>query len=161
MIMKIKIIISCLVLVFISSCKDAPKTEKDNTDTAVIMASEISGLKGAWELKGFYNYQDNEVVDSFSNNTLSRQIKMYTDTKVMWCKLLKTDSIEFFGYGSYSYDDGVLTEVLEFGSSFMNDVIEDQQEFVFQFELHPDRFEQIEIDEDGNRIYSENYVRIE
>lgn len=159
--MKIKFIISCLVLVFISSCKDTANTENDNAEATEITTAKINGLKGAWELKGFYNYQDNEVVDSFSNNTLSRQIKMYTDTKVMWCKLLKSDSIEFFGYGSYSYDDGVLTEVLEFGSAFMNDVIEDQQEFVFQFELHPDRFEQIEIDEDGNRIYSENYVRIE
>jgi hypothetical protein len=79
----------------------------------------------------------------------------------MWCKLLKTDSIEFFGYGSYTYDDEVLTEILEFGSAFMNEVIEEQQEFVFQFIIGPDRFEQIEIDEDGNRIYSENYVRIE
>ena len=112
-------------------------------------------------VKRVYKYQDNVVVDSFENNTLSRQIKMYTDTKVMWCKLLKTDSIEFFGYGSYTYDDEVLTEILEFGSAFMNEVIEEQQEFVFQFIIGPDRFEQIEIDEDGNRIYSENYVRIE
>jgi hypothetical protein len=29
----------------------------------------------------FYNYKDNVVVDSFSNNTISRQIKMYSDTK--------------------------------------------------------------------------------
>lgn len=159
--MKIKFIIICLLFVFISSCKDNAESTLDTIENAEAMVTKKNGLKGAWELKGFYNYQDNVVVDSFENNTLSRQIKMYTDTKVMWCKLLKTDSIEFFGYGSYTYDDGVLTEVLEFGSAFMNDVIEEQQEFVFQFELGPDRFEQIEIDEDGNRIYSENYVRIE
>jgi len=86
---------------------------------------------------------------------------MYSDTKVMWCKLLKTDSIDFFGYGSYSYDDGQLTEVLEFGSAFMNEVIQEQQEFNFQLELHDNRFQQIEIDEDGNKVYSENYKRIE
>jgi len=85
---------------------------------------------------------------------------MYSDTKVIWCKLLKTDSIEFFGYGSYNYNDGKLTEILEFGSAFMNEVIKEQKEFKFQLELYPDRFQQIEIDEDGNKIYSENYVRI-
>ena len=79
----------------------------------------------------------------------------------MWCKLLKTDSIEFFGYGSYTYDDGMLTEALDFGSAFMNDVISENKEFNFQLQLHSDRFEQIELDEDGNRIYSENYIRIE
>lgn len=159
--MKIKYLIICLVFVFISSCKDNAEVTADASDESASVAEKKNGLKGAWELKGFYNYQDNVVVDSFSNNTISRQIKMYTDTKVMWCKLLKSDSIEFFGYGSYTYDDGVLKEVLEFGSAFMNEVIEEQQEFVFQFELHPDRFEQIEIDDEGNRIYSENYVRIE
>ncbi|MCA0132287.1 hypothetical protein [Winogradskyella alexanderae] len=159
--MKIKFFIICLIFVFISSCADSNTDKSESSEEVEAITSKKNGLKGAWELKGFYNYQDNKVVDSFENNTLSRQIKMYTDTKVMWCKLLKTDSIEFFGYGSYTYDDGLLTEVLEFGSAFMNDVIEEQQEFVFQFELGPDRFEQIEIDEDGNRIYSENYVRIE
>lgn len=159
--MKIKFIIICLLFVFISSCRDNEESTSDTIENTEAIVTIKNGLKGAWELKGFYNYQDNVVVDSFENNTLSRQIKMYTDTKVMWYKLLKTDSIEFFGYGSYTYDDEVLTEILEFGSAFMNEVIEEQQEFVFQFIIGPDRFEQIEIDEDGNRIYSENYVRIE
>ena len=159
--MKIKFIIICLLFVFISSCRDNAESTSDTIENTEAIVTIKNGLKGAWELKGFYNYQDNVVVDSFENNTLSRQIKMYTDTKVMCCKLLKTDSIEFFGYGSYTYDDEVLTEILEFGSAFMNEVIEEQQEFVFQFIIGPDRFEQIEIDEDGNRIYSENYVRIE
>jgi hypothetical protein len=86
---------------------------------------------------------------------------MFSDTKVMWCKLRPADSTEFFGYGSYSFEDGELTEVLDFGSSFMNEVILEQKEFSFQLQLHPNRFEQIELDEDGNKIYSENYVRIE
>jgi hypothetical protein len=158
--MKIKILFFCLSLVFISSCKDQPESNTEVTNQEV--ETKISnGLKGTWELTGFYNYKNNVVVDSFSNNTISRQIKMYSDSKVMWCKLLKTDSIEFFGYGSYNYDDGSLTEVLEFGSAFMNEVIKEQQEFNFQLQLYPNRFEQIELDEDGNRIYSENYVRVE
>ena len=156
--MKSKLFILSLVFVLILSCKE---NEKANEEVLVTTSEEKLSLKGTWELKGFYNYQNNIIVDSFSNNTISRQIKMFSDTKVMWCKLRPADSTEFFGYGSYSFEDGELTEVLDFGSSFMNEVILEQKEFSFQLQLHPNRFEQIELDEDGNKIYSENYVRIE
>ncbi|MDP5082298.1 MAG: hypothetical protein NWP87_06545 [Winogradskyella sp.] len=155
--MKTKIFILSLIFILSYSCKEKEKT---NEETAVAVPEQLS-LKGSWELKGFYNYQDNKVVDSFSNNTISRQIKMFSDTKVMWCKLRPADSTEFFGYGSYTYEDGQLTEVLDFGSSFMNEVIAEQKEFNFQLHIFPDRFEQIELDEEGNKIFSENYIRIE
>ena len=156
--MKSKIFILSLVFVLIYSCKENDKT---NEEPLVKSPEEKLSLKGSWELKGFYNYQDNKVVDSFSNNTISRQIKMFSDTKVMWCKLRPADSTEFFGYGSYNYENGQLTELLDFGSSFMNEVIAEQKEFSFQLQLSPNHFEQIELDEEGNKIYSENYVRIE
>ncbi|SDH89904.1 hypothetical protein [Winogradskyella thalassocola] len=159
--MSYKILVLSLAMVFISSCKEQDQKATENIETEEISEINKKGLNGTWELVGFYNYKDNVVLDSFSNNTISRQIKMYTDSKVMWCKLLKTDSIEFFGYGSYNYNDDGLTEVLEFGSAFMNEIIEEQQEFNFKLELSEDRFEQIEIDEDGNKIYSENYKRVE
>ena len=159
--MKSKLLILGITLLFISACKEQPKSNIDSTEVKTEIAPNISKLKGTWELVGFYNYKDNVVVDSFSNNTISRQVKMYTDSKVMWCKLLKTDSIEFFGYGSYNYDDGTLTEVLDFGSAFMNEVIKENQKFNFALELSENRFEQIELDEDGNKIYSENYERVE
>ena len=156
--MKSKFFILSLVFALISSCRENVKSNEKIVDHSI--ENKLS-LKGTWELKGFYNYQNNIIVDSFSNNTISRQIKMYSDTKVMWSKQRPADSIEFFGYGSYNFEDGILTEVLEFGSTFMNEVIAESKEFNFQLQLHPDRFEQIELDEDGNRIYSENYIRIE
>ncbi len=158
--MKAHLIILALLFLTISACKESEENTISTEETEEQIEEKLS-LAGAWELKGFYNYKDNIVVDSFSNNTISRQVKMYTDSKVMWCKLLKTDSIEFFGYGSYTLEDGVLTETLEFGSAFMNEVIKEQQEFTFQCDLSSNRFEQIEIDEDGSKIFSENYVRIE
>lgn len=159
--MKSNLVLLVMVLVFVISCKDQPKAEVKSIEAETVAANKLNKLKGTWELVGFYNYKDNVVVDSFSNNTISKQVKMFTDSKVMWCKLLKTDSIEFFGYGSYNYNEGTLTEVLDFGSAFMNEVIKEQQEFKFALELSENRFEQIEIDEDGNKIYSENYVRVE
>ena len=156
--MKSFFFVLSLVFVTLISCNE---NEKVNKNSEVIPKEKKLSLKGTWELKGFYNYKDNVVVDSFSNNTIARQIKMYSDSKVMWCKLLKTDSIEFFGYGSYKYDTGKLTEMLEFGSAFMNEVIAENKEFNFELELQPDSFQQIELDEDGNKIYSENYIRLE
>lgn len=159
--MKSKSLIFVMVLMLVFACNDQTKSNDKTVEVDTEVNDRNNLLKGTWELKGFYNYKDNKVVDSFSNNTISRQIKMYTDSKVMWCKLLKTDSIEFFGYGSYDYDEGHLTEVLEFGSAFMNEVIKEQQEFNFELDISENRFEQIELDEDGNKIYSENYVRVE
>jgi hypothetical protein len=158
--MKSKLLIITLLLVIVWACKE---NTESRIDTSILedVSNNEPNLKGTWELVGFYNYQDNVVVDSFSNNTISRQIKMYSDTKVMWCKLRPMDSTEFFGYGSYTYKDGILKENLDFGSTFMNEVIAENKEFMFQIELSPDRFEQIGLDEDGNRILSENYVRIE
>lgn len=159
--MKSKCLTLIIVLVLAFACKNEPNNDVETSNVETEAQVNDKGLKGTWELVGFYNYNDNVVVDSFSNNTISRQVKIYTDSKVMWCKLLKTDSIEFFGYGAYNYDDGHLTEVLDFGSAFMNEVIAENKEFKFQLELSDDRFEQIELDDDGNKIYSENYVRIE
>ncbi|WP_178984829.1 hypothetical protein [Winogradskyella helgolandensis] len=159
--MSNKILLLGLALLFISSCKEQDYKVTENIQTKEISGNNQISLNGTWELIGFYNYKDNVVVDSFSNNTISRQVKMYSDNKVMWCKLLKSDSIEFFGYGSYNHNDDILTETLEFGSAFMNDIIQEQQEFNFKLQLSENRFEQIEIDEDGNKIYSENYVRVE
>jgi hypothetical protein len=160
--MKIKILFFCLAFVFISSCKDETETESNTEITNHEVETEISnGLKGTWELTGFYNYKDNMVVDSFKTSSNSRQLKMYTDTKVMWCKHRPADSSEWFGYGTYSYKNDTLVEILDFGSMVMEEVIAEKKEFKFELQLQPNHFQQIELDEDGNRIYSENYVRVE
>jgi hypothetical protein len=86
---------------------------------------------------------------------------MYTDTKVMWCKHRPADSSEWFGYGTYNYDGDRLTEVLDFGSAVMDQVIAEKKQFIFELNLQPNKFQQIELDEEGNRIYSENYIRVE
>lgn len=160
--MKSKIVITGLILLLVFSCK---KEQNDNMDASDNSTEEIkeklNALKGTWELVGFYNYKDNVVVDSFKMNPEFRQLKMYTDTKVMWCKHRPADSSEWFGYGTYIYNDSMLTETLDFGSTEMDLVIAENKEFTFELHLQGDKFQQIELDEDGYRIYSENYVRVE
>ncbi|RED43022.1 hypothetical protein DFQ10_107210 [Winogradskyella eximia] len=159
--MSFRILILTLTFVFISSCKDQP-----NEITEIIEVEEIpnvnsKSLNGTWELVSFYNYKDNVVVDSFDTSSNSRQLKMYTDSKVMWCKHKPADSSEWFGYGTYNFKDNTLTEVLDFGSAVMDNVISEKKQFKFELQLQPNQFQQIELDDDGNRIYSENYKRIE
>lgn len=160
--MKSKIVITGLILLLVFSCK---KEQNDNMDASDNSTEEIkeklNALKGTWELVGFYNYKDNVVVDSFKMNPEFRQLKMYTDTKVMWCKHRPADSSEWFGYGTYIYNDSMLTETLDFGSTEMDLVIAENKEFTFELHLQGDKFQQIELDEDGYRIYSENYIRVE
>jgi len=160
--MKTKILFLSMLLLLVLSCKNETKsTEETNTSSNSNQTNKLNDLKGTWELTGFYNYKDNVVVDSFKMNPDFRQLKMYTDTKVMWCKHRPADSSEWFGYGTYRYDGNQLTEVLDFGSEVMDEVIAEKKQFIFELDLYPNKFQQIELDEEGNRIYSENYVRVE
>lgn len=149
-----------LLLLSILACQSNTKDATPNDGASVTEVTETKDLSGTWELTGFFNYKDNKVVDSFEMNPDFRQIKMYTEDKVMWCKHKAADSSDWFGYGTYTYDGNRLTEVLDFGSKVMDEVIAENKEFTYELLLTDNRFEQIELDEDGNRIYSENYKRI-
>ncbi|WP_299112765.1 hypothetical protein [uncultured Winogradskyella sp.] len=159
--MKSKTLILSIILSLTFSCKDKPKSNVDTPEVNTTLEELNNNLKGTWELTGFYNYKDNVIVDSFKMNPEFRQLKMYTDTKVMWCKHRPADSSEWFGYGTYNYNGNKLTEILDFGSTVMDEVIAENKEFTFELSLSTNKFQQIELDEDGNRIYSENYVRVE
>jgi hypothetical protein len=149
-----------VLLLSILACQSNSKDTTSNEGTSMTELVETKNLSGTWELTGFFNYKDNKVVDSFEMNPDFRQIKMYTDNKVMWCKHKAADSSDWFGYGTYTYDGDRLTEILDFGSKVMDEVIAEKKKFTYELLLTDNRFEQIELDEDGNRIYSENYVRI-
>ncbi len=148
------LLILFLVFFTLSSCNNLKNTPDMASD-------EKLTLEGTWELVSYYNYQDNKITDSFGVSAGTRQVKMYTPTHVMWARKVPTDSTEFFGFGKYSITDTSLVETLDYGSSFMNQAIEEEIEFPFELEVEKDRFIQIDLDEDGNRIFSENYIRIE
>jgi len=147
-----------LTIILFSSCK-----EKQVADTNSLNNEKKLSIEGTWELISRYNYVDNKVSDSFGLGDGFRQVKMYSPTKVMWCRKRPVDSTELFGYGSYEINDSNdrLTEVLDYGSNVMNQIIEEEKEFVFELDLKKNSFIQIELDDEGNRVISENYIRIE
>ncbi|WP_299390026.1 hypothetical protein [uncultured Gelidibacter sp.] len=147
-----------IVLFTFTACNDH---EKSNIITESHMEEQAMKLNGTWEMVGYYNYVDNKIADSFKINHGFRQVKMYTDNKVMWSKNVPGDSTEWFGYGNYNNTDKELKETLEYGSEMMKKIIDEKKEFKYELHLDKDKFIQIEVDDLGNRIYSENYKRIE
>lgn len=137
--------------------------EKRSSDTPsqTTEKEKVLTLKGVWEMVGYYNFVNNKVADSFKTQDDFKQIKIYTDHKVMWSKSVPMDDTEWFGYGHYSFKDGELTEVLEYGSEMMRRIVQEKKEFKYELILEKNKFSQIEVDENGNRLYSENYIRIE
>lgn len=153
--MKKAIIITFSFLIFLS-CQDS-----ENKQTVINNENQKPSLIGAWELTGFYNYKNNVIIDSFTKSEDFKQVKIYSPTKVMWSKKVPNDTTDWFGYGSYAIDSTKLTEVLDYGSKVMNQVIKEKTKFEYELLLEKDKFTQIELDENGDRIYSEIYERIE
>jgi len=156
--MKIHVILF-LALFFLTSfnAKDMTVTEQKNSN------AENPTLVGTWELISRYNYKNNTVVDTFYVAESYRQVKMYSASKVMWSRKMRSDSTEWFGFGTYKLNatKDTLREILDYGSSVMSKLIEEQGEFVFELQLNENSYVQIEFDQDGNRVVSENYSRIE
>lgn len=157
--MKTNILLIALLLLFSIACNNSPKHASTNTHDETIKDSLT--IKGTWERTSYYNYQDGIIADSFKTSEGNRHIKIFTKSKVMWCRNHEMDSTEWFGYGSYIITDTLLTETLEYGSIRMSQFIEKNPEFVFKYKLEKNRYSQIQIDEDGNPIFAENYSRIE
>lgn len=155
-------IIALFVLFALFSCKNENNntdliTTEDGTEETV---SKKANLDGVWELVSFYNYEDNSIKDTIINNAKNRQVKMYNDGKVMWSRRAPSDQIDYFAYGAYSITDSSLTEVLDYGSVAMLKVIDTMRVFNFELILNNDTYSQIELGPEGDRVFSENYVRI-
>lgn len=149
-------ILFILCLMFFISCKN----NSDSDINKKITPDELT-MDGVWKLTSYYNYKDNQIVDTIKASDDYKQIKIYTKSKVMWSRYKETDSIDWFGYGDYFIKKDSLTETLDFGSKSMNKAIKEQKRFVFELKLNKNNFSQIQIDEEGNPIYAENYERIE
>ena len=159
--MKTLIYVMCISFILLSCKSETETNDLDTIKDEIHQLDSIPNLIGAWELVGYYNYDNNSIKDSFNTSEGYRQVKMYTSSKVMWSKHVPTDSTEWFGYGTYNIDDNTLTEVLDYGSEMMSKIIQEKKEFIYEIDVTENTFSQIEIDDDGNRIYSENYRRIE
>lgn len=135
-------------------------TSWSTTNTSIKQDNDVL-IRGTWELRDFYHYDENQITDTVPTTDGYRQIKMYTKDRVMWTRYVPKDSVEWFGYGSYVASEDQLIETLEYGSESMMNVIDTLRIFTFELQISENEYSQITVDEEGNRIFSENYKRIE
>lgn len=140
-----------LMLILISSTEFTSSKLQTNADS----------LEGTWELMNRFNYDEGNVTDTILNTNGYRQIKIYSKGKVMWTRHSPDDPVEWFGYGSYKNTTNVLEEKLEYGSKTMMKVLDTVNIFKFELQIEKNNYSQISLDENGNRTFSENYIRID
>lgn len=121
----------------------------------------MHSIEGTWELESFYNYDNQEIIDTVPTTDGYRQVKMYYNGKIMWTRYVPKDKIGRFGYGSYRITDNQLMETIEYGDNEMMAAMDTLSIFTFELQLGDDKFSQISVDEDGKRTFSENYRRID
>ncbi len=118
-------------------------------------------LQGVWELQHQTLYENNLVTDTMFNLNGYRQVKMYSKGKVMWTRYDPADNNDWFGYGTYAINNGILTEKLEYASVEMMKILDTTNIFEFTLVLGQNTFSQIDNDSEGNPERSENYLRTE
>ncbi len=145
-------ILSLLVLMLILISASDFKSEK---------MTPFHSIEGTWELKSFYNYDGVNVTDTVLATDGYRQVKMYYNGKIMWSRYVPKDKTARFGYGSYMITNDELIETIEYGDNEMMSALDTMRVFTFELKLEDDTYSQISHDEEGNRTFSENYVRLD
>ena len=159
-----KNLITLLALLFIFSSCSAPAGQDEDTQetaTATVSEAELPTLDGTWEMEYYRFYRNNEVTDTVEMNEGYRQVKMYSDGHVMWSRKQPMDSTQMFGYGTYMIDGNTFSENMEFGSHYMMGILDSMRIFNWVLEIGEDYYIQTEVNEEGNRVYSETYKRID
>lgn len=130
------------------------------TEFSITKTNTMHSIEGTWELQSFYNYDGVAIIDTVLPQTNYRQVKIYNGGKIMWSRYSLQDTIGRFGYGSYKLEGNQLKETIEYGDYQMMRALDTMRVFSFELMLSDDTYSQISWDEEGNRTFSENYVRI-
>lgn len=152
------LLILFLASFFLFSCMNKPESTIAKNDSET--KSQSHSLEGTWEIINYLNYNPDGTVDTIKSSSTTKQIKMYSHSKIMWTRLRSNDSIEWFGYGDYRVENDSLIETLEYGSRSMN-VTKNNNRHIFKVIIDDYSFTQIRMDHEGNPIFAESYKRIE
>lgn len=156
--MKNLLLLTFMVLSTLTNCNNT--SQPTHLATKETDTTKTHTLEGAWEINSYINYRGDGTVDTIYSSNEVKQMKMFSKTKVMWSKLRAWDSLDWFGVGDYTYKDGILTEVLEYGSNPMKNRVASKIPFDFDIIINQNSFTQIETDSLGQPIYAEIYNRV-
>ncbi len=151
-------IVTCLLMF---SCGQTEPEEGEDQNSAMTVEEEVPTLEGAWEMRFYQLYNNDEVSDTVTMNEGYRQVKIYYDGHVMWSRKQPKDSVQMFGYGTYFIDGNKFSENMEFGSHYMMNILDSMRVFNWELDIGDDYYVQTEVNENGARVYSETYRRID
>lgn len=123
--------------------------------------SSMHTIEGTWELQNYYQYDGQKIIDTTPTSEGFRQVKMYYNGKIMWSRTSSAEIAGRFGYGTYKIKPDTLIEQIEYGDGQMMKALDTIRQFTFELILDNETYSQIQIDEFGNRVFSENYKRID
>lgn len=126
------------------------------------LPTHFHSIEGTWELVSFHHYDDGINITSTEPKAKGyRQVKMFYNGKVMWSRYVPNEPHGRFGYGNYYITQDELHETIVYGDDRMMQALDTLTEFIFELDLKHDTYSQINVDEEGNRTFSENYKRID
>ncbi len=145
------------VQIRVDSAGNPEASEHYRLISAGIEEEDDRSLEGVWEMSRWQNGSPDGLLDVDLTNY--RQVKMYADGFVMWSRQSPPDSTEWFGFGKYSSDGGLLNEWMEYGSHAFMPVIGNEP-FVMDLSVEDRNFVQTMKDSLGNIVYIEYYEKI-
>jgi hypothetical protein len=121
-------------------------------------------LEGAWRMVSYsyYNTGDGGTPRVHLLKDSIDQVKIFHDGHFMWIRRNHHGGPEAFGFGKYDVRDGQLFESMEMNAvSIDKSQLETGSNYHFPFEVAGSGYKQFAIDMNGNKIYSEDYERID
>jgi hypothetical protein len=110
----------------------------------VAISCNTTSVKKAPKMPGAYFMNSQTLNDGVKDTKYTdlKQLKIYTDSFVMYTQVNPTDSISAFGVGSYTADTGTVTENIIFSGrdTSFND---SPQSFKLNITITPDGYEQV------------------
>jgi len=129
---------SFLLLLICISC-NSKTTDKE--------IKKLNPIEGVWELSHFYHLANG---DTLITDTSKVQHKIYLNGYVIWNTDPAPDASEWHGYGTYTYKNDTITEIL---TSMSKSMKSDVNKYIIPIEHNKDSYKQVNTYKKNDTIY--------
>ncbi|WP_103867477.1 hypothetical protein [Aquimarina sp. I32.4] len=118
---------------------------------------DLNPMEGVWELSHFYHLENG---DTLITDTAKVQHKIYLNGYVIWNTDPAPDSSEWHGYGTYTYKNDTVIEIL---TSMSKSMKSDNNKYVIPIEHNNNSYKQVNTYRNNDTIYQniEIYKKID
>ncbi len=128
-----------LLLAFLTLFLCVACNQKTDTSVQSEIIEPVEPMEGVWEQTKTYTVWKGDTLN-FQDSISSH--KIYLDGYIMWNSDPAPDSTEWHAFGTYRYDNGVLTEKLTSMSMPMKSAMGTDDEAILKIDLDEDTFKQ-------------------